>query len=105
MITKDTCVAIWSAYREIEAGEQLLADMAKERERTLADKHAPTLRDAFGRVRQLQLGIPSGENAHRLLDDDDALVRLMAGNGVAIDALGLFAEPFEERSQIGRAHV
>lgn len=68
MITKDTCVAIWSAYREIEAGEQLLADMAKERERTLADKHAPTLRDAFGRVRQLQLGIPSGENAHRLLD-------------------------------------
>lgn len=68
MITKDTCVAIWSAYREIEAGEQLLADMAKERERTLADKHAPTLRDAFGRVRQLQLGIPSGETAHRLLD-------------------------------------
>lgn len=68
MITKDTCVAIWSAYREIEAGEQLLADMAKERERTQADKHAPTLRDVFGRVRQLQLGIPSGENAHRLFD-------------------------------------
>lgn len=68
MISRDTAAAIWNAYREIEAGEQLLADMAKERERLSVDKHAPTLRDAFGRVRQLQLGIPSGENSHRLLD-------------------------------------
>lgn len=68
MITKETCAAIWAAYREVEAGEQLLADMKKERERIQADKHAPTLRDAFGRVRQLQLGIPSGENGHRLFD-------------------------------------
>lgn len=69
-ITRDTAAAIWSAHREIEAGQKLLEDM--ERERKLiderADKHAPTLRDAFGRVRQLQLGVPSGENAHRLLD-------------------------------------
>lgn len=68
MITRDTAAAIWNAYREIEAGEKLLSDMAKERERLDVDKHAPTLRDAFGRVRQLQLGIPSGENGHRLLD-------------------------------------
>ncbi len=68
MITRDTAAAIWNAYREIEAGEKLLADMAKERERMDVDKHAPTLRDAFGRLRQLQLGIPSGENSHRLLD-------------------------------------
>lgn len=70
MITRDTAAAIWNAYREIEAGEKLLADMQREREAAgmHADKHAPTLRDAFGRVRQLQLGIPSGENAHRLLD-------------------------------------
>ncbi|XVJ69911.1 MAG: hypothetical protein HEQ39_09815 [Rhizobacter sp.] len=66
MITQDTAVAIWHAYREIDAGEKLLADMAKERERQMADKHAPTLRDAFGHLRQLQLGIPSGENSHRL---------------------------------------
>ena len=68
MITKETCAAIWSAYREIETGEKLLADMKLERERMEVDKHAPTLRDAFGRLRQLQLGIPSGESSQRLLD-------------------------------------
>lgn len=68
MISIETCSAIWAAHREIEAGEKLLADMQTERERTQADKHAPTLRDAFGRTRQLQLGIPSGENGHRLFD-------------------------------------
>ena len=38
----------------------------------------------------------AASHADRLLDHDDALVRLVAGNGVAIDALGFFAEPFEE---------
>jgi len=68
MITRDTAAAIWNAYREIEAAEKLLEDMTRERERLQVDKHAPSLRDAFGRLRQLQLGIPSGENSHRLLD-------------------------------------
>lgn len=68
MIRRETCAAIWNAYREIEAGEKLLEDMKKARERADADKYAPTLRDAFGRVRQLQLGVPSGENSHQLLD-------------------------------------
>jgi hypothetical protein len=31
-------------------------------------KNEPTLKDAFGRRKQLQLGIPSGENGHRLFD-------------------------------------
>ena len=39
----------------------------------------------------------AGHDANRLLDDDDALVGLVAGNGVAVDALGFFAEPLEER--------
>ena len=68
MITPETCAAIYAAHREILAGEKLLADMKAERERAQADKYAATLRDAFGRVRQLQLGIPSGENGHRLFD-------------------------------------
>ena len=68
MITQETCAAIYAAHREIIAGEKLLADMKDERERMKADKYAPTLRDAFGRVRQLQLGIPSGENSHRIFD-------------------------------------
>lgn len=68
MITQETCAAIYAAHREIQAGEKLLADMKVERERAQTDKYAATLKDAFGRVRQLQLGIPSGENAHRLFD-------------------------------------
>lgn len=70
MITQETCAAIYAAHREIEAGEKLLADLKKERERIGddGDKYAPTLKDHFGRVRQLQLGIPFGENAHRLFD-------------------------------------
>ena len=68
MITQETCAAIYAAHREIIAGEKLLEDMKAQRERMDADKYAPTLKDAFGRVRQLQLGIPSGENAHRLFD-------------------------------------
>jgi len=70
MITQETCLAIYAAHREILAGEKLLADMKAERERVGLDpdKYAPTLRDAFGRVRQLQLGIPCGKDAHRLFD-------------------------------------
>ncbi len=69
-ITQETAARIWQAYREIEASNKLLADMKAEREKPFGDgdKHAPTLKDAFGRRRQLQLGIPSGENCHRIFD-------------------------------------
>ncbi len=70
MITQETASAIWSAYREIAAAEKLIADMKAERERPFADrdKYSATLKDAFGCRRQLQMGIPSGENSHRLFD-------------------------------------
>lgn len=68
MISQETCAAIYAAHREIQAGEKLLADMKSLRERMQADKYAPSLKDAFGRVRQLQLGIPAGENGHQLFD-------------------------------------
>ncbi len=73
MITQETCAAIYAAHREIIAGEKLLEDMKGERQRMQADKYAPVLKDAFGRVRQLQLGIPSGENSHRIFDVSPAL--------------------------------
>src|SRR6185369_988934 len=50
---------------EIQKAEQLLKDMAKQEKDYPYD---PNLRDAFGRGRNLQLGIPSGENSHRLYD-------------------------------------
>lgn len=69
MITKKTAERIWIAYREIESAEKLLQDMAKIRERDgIRDEHAATLRDAFGHRRQLQLGVPAGENGHCLFD-------------------------------------
>lgn len=68
MITQETAGKIWTCYREIEASKKLLTDLTKDDERTREDKDLPTLRDAFGRRRHLQLGVPSGENAHRLFD-------------------------------------
>lgn len=65
MISQETASLIWSAYREIEMGEKLLKDMA-EAMKWEQDKTAPTLKDAFGYPQHLQLGIPSGENMHRL---------------------------------------
>jgi hypothetical protein len=69
MITRNTAERIWIAYREIESAEKLLADMAEIQVRDgIRDPHAPTLRDAFGRTKHLQLGVPSGENGHRLFE-------------------------------------
>lgn len=70
MITQETASSIWSAYREIEAAEKILSDIADERAKPFRDddKFAPTLKDAFGRTRHLQLGVPSGSNGHRLFD-------------------------------------
>jgi hypothetical protein len=67
VISLETIRLLYTALREIEAGEKLLADMEAEY-RHGDDKYAPRLEDAFGRRRHLQLGIPSGENAHRMLD-------------------------------------
>ena len=67
MITQESAAAIWTAYREIATAEKLLADMESEM-KWEHDKTAPVLKDAFGRKRNLQLGIPSGENSHRLFD-------------------------------------
>ena len=67
MITQKTAELIWNAYREIQAGEKLLKDMEEARKvNTDIDRTEKTLKDAFGHRRHLQLGIPCGENGHRL---------------------------------------
>lgn len=63
-ITVQTARDIWIAYDEIAKGEKLIADMEKQ----LAEYQDPNPRDAFGRQRCLQLGVPSGDNSHRLFD-------------------------------------
>jgi len=65
MITKETAHQITMAYREIEVGEKLLADIKK----ALRNREGPDIRDVFGRRQGgLQLGVPSGESGHRLFD-------------------------------------
>lgn len=65
MITKQTAMDIALAYREVETAERLLADLKEARSR----HSAPDIRDAFGRLQNgLQLGVPSGENSHRLFN-------------------------------------
>jgi len=71
MITKDTAVAIAYAYREVETAEKLLAEISKQ----MDGGNQPDIRDAFGRQRGLQLGIPSGDNGHRLFDVPWTLAR------------------------------
>lgn len=70
MITQETAARIWNAHREIETAKKMLEDVAKGREKSFhdLDEHAPTLRDAFGHRRHFQLGVPSGENGHRLFE-------------------------------------
>lgn len=64
-VSKETSTAIAMAWREIEAAEGLLADIADTRSRN----EAPDIRDAFGQRQDgLQLGVPSGQNRHRLFN-------------------------------------
>lgn len=66
MIEQETCAEIWGCYREIETAEKLLKDMAELKEDRHSYSHERCLKDAFGKGRKLQLGIPSGEDGHRL---------------------------------------
>ncbi len=68
MIKRETAANTWNAYREIETAEELLKELEEKKEEAGRDfdKNAPTLRDAFGRVGHLQLGIPSGGSGHQL---------------------------------------
>ena len=70
VISKDTATDIALAYREVETAEKLLADV-----REIVSRHgSKDIRDAFGRVQHgLQLGVPSGDNAHRLFNVEYSL--------------------------------
>ena len=70
MIGKSTCEKIWHCYREIEAGNKLLSEIkeidSKNKERASLNGDEEKLRDVFGNMRDLELGIPSGESSKRL---------------------------------------
>jgi hypothetical protein len=65
MISAQTAMDIALAYREVQAGEKLLADVREAMDRV----SSRDIRDAFGRPQNgLQLGVPSGENSHRMFN-------------------------------------
>lgn len=62
-ISFETAKDLALAYREITSAETLLADV----EKGLVHGQGVDIRDAFGRRQDgLQLGVPSGQNGHRL---------------------------------------
>jgi hypothetical protein len=68
MISAETIERIWKCQREITVGTKMLEEMKEIAEQLKRDGTAEKMRDAFGRERDLQLGIPSGMDCHRLLN-------------------------------------
>lgn len=64
MITKQTAHEILLAYQDIENGESMLKVMQD----ATKEGSLPEMRDAFGKLKQLQLGIPSSPTSTRLID-------------------------------------
>lgn len=64
MISKQTAMDIALAYREVEAAEELLANIVE----AMSRREEPDLRDALGRrIGGLELGVPHGSNGCRRL--------------------------------------
>jgi hypothetical protein len=79
LITVETASRIWGCHREIEAGQKLLAEITDALKRG-AD---PTPLDPFGRRGTYQLGIPSGDNGHRLFGVSPSLARYIIESHIA----------------------
>ena len=96
VISKDLALRIWSAHDEIEKGEKLQDIIAK----AISEHRVPDLRDSFGRPRGLELGVPSGENGHRLLDVQPALALSVINAHIADKKAVLAALMAEARSVV-----
>ena len=97
MISKELCVKIFNAYREIEKAKDL-RDGIDEALRKAEDVE-PTFSNAFGDRVGLQLGVPSGPNSHRLFGVSPSLCKELINKHIEImtDRLAeLHAENKEE---------
>lgn len=84
MISNETVERIWKCQREIAVGKSLLDEMQKIAANLKRDGSAKRIKDAFGHERDLQLGIPSGENCHRLLNVSPTLAVSIIRSHIAI---------------------
>jgi len=101
MITAETAARIWECYREIRTAEKLLDDMAKAAKEDHANKYAENLQDAFGRRRQLQLGIPAGNDCHRLFDVSVTLAKTVIKAHIASKQAELVEANEQARIELG----
>lgn len=101
LITRETAARIWECYREIETGEKLLSDIKKVRDDNHGDPHAQHLKDAFGRRRDLQLGIPSGHNSHKLFDVPEKLAESVIRAHIASKRAELIEANEQARIELG----
>jgi hypothetical protein len=68
IISIETAMRIYNAHREIEAANNLQKEIDEANKwSTAREKGEPVHKDAFGRKRHLTLGIPAGNDSHRLL--------------------------------------
>ena len=72
MITRKTASDIWLCHDELEKAKKLLIDLNELKNKWPKEQ---LLRDVFGRPSGLQLGVPSGQNSHRLFDVDPELAK------------------------------
>lgn len=103
IIKKETAGKIWQCYREIESGEKLLKDMEQIEKKYPHDPHAQHLRDCFGRQRDLQLGIPNGENCHRLFNVSPKLAISVIKSHIATKKAELIEVNEQARIEIDNA--
>lgn len=105
MISRETAADIWECYREIAAAEKLLTDIQSEREDNRFDRDfEPKLKDAFGRRRELQLGVPSGENSHRLFNVSAKLAESVIRAHIADKRAALVAANERARVELDLEH-
>lgn len=64
IISKELSQKIWTCHHEIQKANELASDLKKQLEKT-GDAH---FIDAFGRTRQISMGVPSGNDSARIFD-------------------------------------
>ena len=97
-IIKQTAHDIALSYREVETAQKLLSEI----EESISRREAPDIRDAFGRRHDgLQLGVPSGNNGHRLYDVPWSLAKPVIEAHIARQTAVIAALSEKARGELG----
>jgi hypothetical protein len=73
MITRETAAALGQAYRELEAGEKLLAEV--DAELAKAEERIGFHGEVLSTARNCQLEFPNGDNSYRLYHVEPRIAR------------------------------